>query len=210
MKLRDWVRKHWQLAVNWVLFVGIGVGIVVKAWRWHQAGELWQPVEIALLAQLIVFLALLILRTRHIAIDRNLFHQGVALAAFFAGLAFIGEKTTDASLLWSARAVTFVGSVIGILTLVNLGSSFGILIARRRIKTGWLYGIVRHPMYLAAILIKIGMVLKIPSWQNVAVFVGAVACYVYRAILEERFLAHSADYREYMKKVRYRLLPGVF
>jgi len=38
----------------------------------------------------------------------------------------------------------------------------------------------------------------------------AIACYVWRAILEERFLCQYPEYREYMKKVRYRFVPGVF
>jgi protein-S-isoprenylcysteine O-methyltransferase Ste14 len=208
--MRAFIKKHSQLIVNWVVFIGIGKWIVEKAHGWHQAGELWQFVEITFLARMAVLLVLVIIRTRHIGIDRNVFHQAIALVAFFSGLAFVGEKTANESLLWSARTVMCIGMVLGIMTQINLGRSFGILIARRRIKTKCLYGIVRHPMYFTDILFKIGMFLKMPSWGNTAVLVLGVACYVYRAIQEERFLAQSQDYREYMKKVRYRLLPGVF
>ena len=208
--MREFVRKHWQLIVNLVVFIGIGKWIVERAWDWHQAGELWQFVEVTFLVHMVVLLVLVVIRTRHIAIDRNVFHQCIALVAFFSGLAFVGEKTTDVTLLWSARTVTFIALVLGILTQVNLGRSFGILIARRRIKTDWLYGIIRRPMYFTDIRFKMGMILKILSWQNAAVLVLGVACYIYRAILEERFLSQSAAYREYMKKVRYRLLPGIF
>ncbi len=208
--MRGFIKKHWQLIVNWVVFIGIGKWIVEKAWGWRQAGELWQFVEIAFLAHMVVLLVLVIIRTRHIAIDRNVFHQAIALVAFFSGLAFVGEKTANEGLLWSARIVMCIALVLGILTQINLGRSFGILIARRRIKTECLYGVVRHPMYLTDILFKISMFLKMPSWGNTAVLVLGVACYIYRAILEERFLAQSQEYRKYMKKVRYRLLPGIF
>lgn len=208
--MKNFVRKHWQLIVNWVVFIAIGKWIVDKAWGWHLAGELWQFVEITFLAHMVVLLVLVVIRTRHIAIDRNLFHQGLALVAFFSGLAFVGEKTANEGLLWSARIVILIALVLGILTQVNLGRSFAILIARRRIKTDWLYGIIRHPMYFTDILFKVGMFLKMPSWQNSAVLVLGVGCYIYRAILEERFLSQSQEYREYMKKVKYRLLPGIF
>ena len=208
--MKDFIRKYWQLIINWVVFVGIGKWIVEKAWGWYQAGELWQFVEITFLAHMVVLLILVIIRTRHIAIDRNVFRQAVALVAFFSGLAFVGEKTANESLLWSGRIVMCVALVLGILTQINLGRSFGILISRRRIKTKYLYGIVCHPMYFTDILFKIGMFLKMPSWSNTSVLVLGVACYIYRAIMEERFLAQNQDYREYMKKVKYRLLPGLF
>ena len=208
--MKDLLRKHAQLIVNCVVVVGIGKWLVDKAWAWHQAGELWQFVEVTFMAHMVLLLVLVAIRTRHVTIDRNVFHQCIALVAFFSGLAFAGEKTADVTLLWSARIVTFVALVLGILTQVNLGRSFGILIARRRIKTHWLYGIIRHPMYFTDILFKIGMILKMPSWPNAGVLVLGIACYVYRAMLEENFLSRSPDYREYMKKVRYRLLPGVF
>ncbi len=208
--MRDFIKKHWQLIVNWVVFIGIGKWIVEKAWGWHQAGELWQFVEITFLVHMVVLLVLVIIRTRHITIDLNVFHQAIALVAFFSGLAFVGDKTANESLLWSARIVMCVALILGILTQINLGRSFSVLISRRRIKTKYLYGIVRHPMYFTDILFKIGMFLKMPSWSNTAVLVLGVACYIYRAILEERFLAQNQDYREYMKKVRYRLLPGFF
>ncbi len=206
--MRHFIRKHWQLIVNWVVFVGIGKWIVEKAWVWHQAGELWQFVEITFLAHMVVLLVLVVIRTRHLAVDRNVFHQAIAMVAFFSGLAFVGDKTASESLLWSARLVMCVALILGILTQINLGRSFGILIARRRIKTKGLYGIVRHPMYFTDILFKVGLFLKMPSWGNTAVLVLGVACYIYRAVLEERFLAQSPEYREYMKQVRYRLLPG--
>ncbi len=208
--MKNLIKKHWQVIINWIVFLGVGKWIVEKAWRWHDAGELWQFVEIAFLVHMAVLLVLVIIRTRHIAIDRNIFRQAVALVAFFSGLAFTGEKSANDALLWSARIVMCIAIVLGILTQINLGRSFGILIARRRLKTRGLYGIIRHPMYFTDILFKVGMFLKMPSWGNAGVLVLGVGCYVYRAILEEKFLAQGPDYREYIKKVRYRFVPGVY
>ncbi len=204
------LKKHAQWIVNWIVFIGLARWILVKAIVWEQAGELWQFVELAFLGHMVLLLILVVVRTQHKAIDRNVFHQSVAMLAFFSGLAFYGEKTDDATLLLAARIVTLLALVFGILTQLNLGRSFGILIARRQIKTNYLYSLIRHPMYFTDILFKIGMLLKMPSWQNVAVLLFGVGCYAYRAILEERFLAQSPDYQDYMKRVKYRFLPGIF
>ncbi len=204
------LRKRWQTILNWIVFIGIGKWIVEKALGWHETGELWGFVEITFLAHMALLLLLIVIRRRHLAVDRNVFHQLVALAAFFSGLAFYGPKTDNTSLLWSARMVTFTALVLGILTQLNLGRSFGILIARRKIKTDYLYSIIRHPMYLTDILFKVGMILKMPSWPNAAILVLGVACYAYRAKLEEKFLSRDGSYRRYMQRVRYRFIPGVF
>jgi protein-S-isoprenylcysteine O-methyltransferase Ste14 len=204
------LKKHAQLIVNWIVFIGIGRWILVKAIAWEQAGELWQFVELAFLGHMILLLILVVVRTKHKAIDRNFFHQAVAMVAFFSGLAFFGEKTDDATLLLAARIVTSLALILGILTQLNLGRSFGILIAQRRIKTNFLYSLIRHPMYFTDILLKVGLLLKMPSWPNTAVLLFGVACYVYRAILEERFLAQNPDYCDYMKRVKHRFLPGIF
>ena len=207
---RTWIRKYGQPVVNWVVFFGIGRWIVVKAWGWYEAGELFNFVEFVFLLHMLVLLVLVVIRTRHRQIDRNIFHQFIALAAFFSGLAFVGDKTTSEALIWSARTVTSIALLLGILTQLNLGRSFGILIARRKIKTDWLYGIVRHPMYVTDFLFLIGMILKMPSWLNAAVLAFGIGCYVYRAMLEEEFLSQKEEYREYMKRVRYRFVPWIF
>ena len=208
--MREFFRRHRQTLISWIVFLGIGRWLVVTALDWYRKGELWDIVEITFLGHMALLLAFIVIRTRHVGIDRTIFHQAVAVVAFFSGLAFLGPKTTDAGLILSARIVAFVALVLGILTQFNLGRSFGILIARRKIKTSWLYSVIRHPMYFTDILFKVSMLLKMPGWINLGVFLVSAGCYVYRALLEERFLSESEEYREYMSRVRYRFIPGIF
>jgi protein-S-isoprenylcysteine O-methyltransferase Ste14 len=73
------------------------------------------------------------------------------------------------------------------------------------------YGWVRHPMYSAAILFFIGSPLLLGSWWGLACLPVLVAGMGYRAVMEERMLAEQlAGYAEYAKRVRYRLVPGVW
>ena len=110
-----------------------------------------------------------------------------------------------------SQGLLVVSSILGIVTLFNLGTSFGILIACRTVRTGGLYRFVRHPMYAADILLRIGYITSHCTWLTSSLFVLSTACYVWRAILEERFLAQQCEeYRDYMERVRYRFIAGVF
>jgi protein-S-isoprenylcysteine O-methyltransferase Ste14 len=207
--VRDFLRRHGAMIVNLLVFFGIGHWVAayfLDAWREHRLDF----VEVAFGIHNVIFLALILVRTPHRAIDTNVARQAVALCAFFSGLAFVDRVTESAALLAASKAVILLAIVLGTATLLNLGRSFGILIAIRSVKTRGLYGLVRHPMYATDILWKIGMLLKKPCALNAAIFAASVACYVWRALLEERFLAAQPEYREYMARVKYRFIPGVF
>ena len=73
------------------------------------------------------------------------------------------------------------------------------------------YAIVRHPMYGAAILYFIGTPLMLGSWWGLACAPLLTAALGYRAVREERTLAEGLPgYREYLLRVRYRFVPGVW
>ena len=74
------------------------------------------------------------------------------------------------------------------------------------------YRIVRHPGYVAAIL---GFILSTPlllgSWWALIPAVGAVGCLVVRTILEDRTLRKELPgYDDYTRRVRWRLIPGLW
>ena len=78
------------------------------------------------------------------------------------------------------------------------------------IDTG-LYGIVRHPMYTATILLFLAMPLVLGSWVSFAIMLLYPVVIVFRIRNEEQVLeAGLAGYREYKKRVRYRLLPFIW
>jgi protein-S-isoprenylcysteine O-methyltransferase Ste14 len=78
------------------------------------------------------------------------------------------------------------------------------------ISTG-LYGVVRHPMYAFACLMIVGMPLALDSYWGLIAVLAAVAVFAFRITDEEKALhAELAGYDEYIEKVRYRLVPGVW
>ncbi len=78
------------------------------------------------------------------------------------------------------------------------------------IDTG-LYGVVRHPMYSATILMFLSLPLVLGSLIAFVVFLIYPAVIVMRIGNEEKVLEEGLEgYSEYKKKVRYRLLPFIY
>jgi hypothetical protein len=64
---------------------------------------------------------------------------------------------------------------------------------------------------LAAVLFFVGAAIMLGSWAGVAVSGLLLVVLALRMRLEERLLrAELPGYAEYMEKVRYRLIPGVW
>ena len=73
------------------------------------------------------------------------------------------------------------------------------------------YGVVRHPMYAALAPMVVGMGLWLESWAGTLLAVVPIAILVARIHLEEAFLRRELEgYDAYARRVRWRLIPGVW
>ena len=78
------------------------------------------------------------------------------------------------------------------------------------IDTG-LYGVVRHPMYLATLLMFLPMPIVLGSFWGLIPFAIYPVAIIIRIINEEKVLSEGLDgYSEYRKKVKYRLIPFIW
>ena len=74
-----------------------------------------------------------------------------------------------------------------------------------------LYGVVRHPMYLATVLMFLAIPVILGSWWAVIPFAGYLPVIATRAVDEERFLAVELEgYADYCRRVRWRIVPFVW
>ena len=74
-----------------------------------------------------------------------------------------------------------------------------------------LYGIVRHPMYSATVLLFLSMPLILGSLLSFVIMLAYIPIIVKRIRNEEQVLEEELKgYAEYRKKVKYRLLPFVW
>ena len=78
------------------------------------------------------------------------------------------------------------------------------------IDTG-LYGVVRHPMYMATVFLFLAMPLVLGSVISFMIVLLYIPTIIKRIRNEEQVLAEGLPgYGEYMEKVRYRLIPFVW
>ena len=74
-----------------------------------------------------------------------------------------------------------------------------------------LYGIVRHPMYSATLLLFLSMPLVLGSVLSLLCFLPYPVLIAKRLLNEEAFLEKELPgYAEYKMKVKYRLIPGIW
>ena len=78
------------------------------------------------------------------------------------------------------------------------------------IDTG-LYGIVRHPMYAATLLLFLSMPIVLGSVYAFVIFLAYPFIIAKRIKHEEKFLEEELDgYRDYKRKVKFRLIPFIW
>jgi protein-S-isoprenylcysteine O-methyltransferase Ste14 len=74
-----------------------------------------------------------------------------------------------------------------------------------------LYGIVRHPMYMGALIMFAGIPLALDSYWGLAAVVPVVIVFAVRIADEEKLLNQELEgYRDYAGKVHHRLVPYVW
>jgi protein-S-isoprenylcysteine O-methyltransferase Ste14 len=78
------------------------------------------------------------------------------------------------------------------------------------IDTG-MYGRVRHPLYAGALLMILALPIALGSWYALLPAAFAILTLVIRIKYEEDMLEKGMDgYEEYQKRVRYKLIPGIY
>jgi len=77
------------------------------------------------------------------------------------------------------------------------------------VKTG-IYKYIRHPAYAGNIMQLIGFPLVLNSYFCLILSFITIACYMWRIIVEEKFLSSKIpEYKDYMKET-YRIIPKVW
>jgi protein-S-isoprenylcysteine O-methyltransferase Ste14 len=102
--------------------------------------------------------------------------------------------------LWASRANAFLAST------VRMQEERGHAVA-----SAGPYAIIRHPMYAGMILYDVCVPLLLGSWAALAIGGVMIAMVILRTSLEDRTLqAELPGYQDYARRVRFRLLPGVW
>lgn len=202
------------------LLIFLPAGTLAFAKGWLLMGLLFGPMFIAglvMLAKSPEFLA-----KRLDVKEKRSAQQGVVKLSglmFIAGFVVAG---LDFRFGWSnmPRTVTVVASVLFLLAYLlyaevmrenaYLSRTIKVEEGQTVVSTG-LYGIVRHPMYMATLLLFLVMPLVLGSWWALIPFAFYPAIIISRLKDEETLLTRElAGYAEYKEKVRYRIIPFIW
>ena len=131
-----------------------------------------------------------------------------------AGLDFrFGWSSVPQMVIYVAEALFLISYILYAEVMREnewLSRTIEVSAGQKVVSTG-LYGIVRHPMYTATLLLFLTMPLILGSWWALAIFVLYVPMIVVRIIDEERLLHQELDgYSDYCRRIRWRLLPFIW
>lgn len=179
----------------------------LMAWRVFHSANPFAP--LALLSETAVVLFVLIRRPTE-AISLRLGDWLLAITATACPLLIVPGDTPLAWLAPLGIALVFAGNVVQAWAKLVLRRSFGIAPANRGIKISGPYRFVRHPMYAGYLAVHIGIFALMPSVLNLAIYITGWWAQILRLQAEENLLAKDETYREFMGKVRWRLIPGIY
>ena len=151
---------------------------------------------------------LFIIREKPRSTSLNPWHWFCALTGTFLTLLY--RPSLDIIEGELGKTLLIIGIIFQIASLFSLNRSLGIVPARRSIKTYGMYKIIRHPMYFSYIILFIGYLIDNTTLWNSIILGINILFLVLRIINEEKYLASHIKYQEYMKKVRWRLIPYIY
>jgi protein-S-isoprenylcysteine O-methyltransferase Ste14 len=178
------------------------------AWALLQGFDVF---ELLHLAYNLTVAFLFLIRTRPSRVSRSPLHWAVAVLTSFSGFLFVRNSSNPATvLLLTGDTLIGAGGLSHLTAALVLGRSFDLFPALRRVKTRYVYQIVRHPIYLSALVLRLGYVLKNPSTYNAVLLLLVAVLYDRRARYEEEILSQDDSYVDYLQQVKYRFIPGVY
>ena len=176
----------------------------------HAFLQTHRPIGAALFfEQLLVVLAYLVRRAARV-VTRRLGDWLLAFGGTFIPVLLRPGGAHPAWGMHAGLALQVLGLAICFSSFLVLGRSFGFAAGDRGLVTRGPYRLVRHPIYASYLLLQGGYLLQSMSVRNVAVVLAAFACNAGRAIVEDRILADNAAHADYRRRVRWRLVPGVW
>ena len=201
-----------------LLFVPAGSLNFIKGWIF--IGLLFVPMLI--LGIFLFIKAPQLLEKRLSAKEKENTQKGVVIFSFLMFVAGFVTAGLDYRFGWSKVpfAVTIISGIVLLLSYglyarvmkenAYLSRTVEIQNNQKIIDTG-LYGIVRHPMYTATILLFLSMPLVLGSWFALILLLPYPFVIAIRIKNEEKVLeAGLPGYCEYKQKVRWRIIPFVW
>jgi protein-S-isoprenylcysteine O-methyltransferase Ste14 len=196
--------KVWDI-IPAVFFVGLAAEALLKGSGLSGLSYLSQ---LFLVSHMMLVGLLMVIRRAPSEVSWSPIDFVAAFAGTFAVVYFIPVESADKwALGFGAQAAGWLLSFYGML---SLNESMGIVPANRGVKTGGPYALVRHPIYSGYVLANSGYLMNNPGGYNAVVWSLVLLFTVVRIFGEERLLSRDREYGAYARRVRWRLIPGLW
>ncbi len=161
--------------------------------------------------QVFLLIITMIIRRTPLRVTPNPWFWLLAFVATYGMFVFAAFGQTGVALVPTIipDVIAITSAAVAIYARLSLGRSIGFVPANRGIMTGGAYRFVRHPIYTALFLTLAALTLRSFTPINLAGALTIFTLFVVKSVVEERFLSEEKHYVEYMKKVRWRWLPGI-
>lgn len=179
----------------------------LMAWRMVDSPGVWGWLALASEGAILAFV---LIRRPAQGIALNLKDWMLAFAATGAPLLVQPGVQPVTWLVPIGLALMIAGNLVSIWAKLVLRRSFGIAPANRGLKLSGPYRLVRHPMYGGYLIMQVGILILMPSWFNLGLYLVAWGLQIRRLLAEESLLGEDARYVAYKHDVRYRLVPGLY
>ena len=177
-------------------------------YRFLQSGQTLRVSHLLLIVQLVVIAFFFLSRYEPKVTSWKLWDVFISFIGTFAPFMF--SLKNQESVHASGIAIQILGNVLSLYAILSLNRAIGILPANRGIQTEGMYRFVRHPLYVSYQIANIGYIMNHASYYNIAVALIGFLSQILRVFSEERLLAADPDYKRYIEKVRWRLIPYIF
>jgi protein-S-isoprenylcysteine O-methyltransferase Ste14 len=195
--------RYWQAWVYLAIFIGAAAlttiylirrdpALLKRRMKGGPTAETRASQKIIMLATSLAFIALLVVP----ALDHRNGWSSVPLYAVLTGDGLVAVGFYFIYLVYKAN--TFTSATIQV-------------VADQKVISTGPYAIVRHPMDASGGLYLVGTPLALGSYWGLVPLAGMMPFLIWRLFDEERLLRETLPgYREYQRKVRHRLLPGIW
>lgn len=207
------------------------LGVVFTGWGWDDwRGFLVHPARAGLVAMVLITLAAVLAWRLDVQLFRKskqgvgrqrwllapLLLMGLGLMAFLPYadrrevLTFSGADGSR----YFGLLLYIGGNILAFVALRALGKQYSGYVTLQEdhqlMQTG-IYGVIRHPIYLRALMVFVGLPLIFRSWLLLPLFVVGVLFVGYRIRQEEKLLAEhfGAEFEAYQRRT-WRLLPYLY
>jgi protein-S-isoprenylcysteine O-methyltransferase Ste14 len=193
---------------EWLLVLLLYVGLMVRSVVAYRAGG--RMVNLVLLPSEGLVVLFVLMRRGTTEISRSPRDWGTSLGATCLPL-LVGPASWVSPIPQALGVYLFsVGTLIQVSAKLSLGRSFGCVPAHRGLRLNGPYRLVRHPMYAGYLITHVAYLALNPTLTNALLYLASNGLQLQRLLAEERYLERDPRYQEYLARVHYRIIPGLY